>query len=72
MTEIVFRPAVDTGELRSLAPDWAWRVDDHDVVTSGAQLRALVARAGVSLIGYRQLRDLQRVTQQAAEARSQG
>jgi hypothetical protein len=37
-------------------------VDDHDVVTDGDQLRALVARAKVTLIGYRQLRDLQRAT----------
>jgi len=62
VTEVVLRPAVDTGELRALAPDWASRVDDHDVVTGGQSLRALADRAGVTLIGYRQLRDLQRVT----------
>jgi hypothetical protein len=71
VTEIVFRPAVDTGELRSLAPDWASRVDDHDVVTTGAQLRALVDRARVTLIGYRELRDLQRSTTRPADARPQ-
>jgi hypothetical protein len=62
VTEIVLRPAVDNGELRALAPDWASRVDDHDVVTAGQSLRALAARAGVALIGYRELRDLQRAT----------
>jgi hypothetical protein len=62
LTEIVFRPAVDTGELRSLAPDWASRVDDHDVVTGGAQLRALLERARVNVVGYRELRELQRST----------
>ena len=62
VTEVVLRPAVDTGELRALAPDWASRVDDHDVVTGGQSLRALADRAGVTLIGYRQLRDLQRAT----------
>ncbi len=62
VTEVVLRPAVDTAELRALAPDWASRVDDHDVVTVGPSLRALADRAGVTLIGYRELRQLQRVT----------
>ncbi len=62
VTEVVLRPAVDTGELRALAPDWASRVDDHDVVTVGQSVRALAERAGVTLIGYRELRRLQRAT----------
>jgi hypothetical protein len=62
VTEVVLRPAVDTAELRALAPDWASRVDDHDVVTVGQSLRALAERAGVTLIGYRELRELQRAT----------
>jgi YdjC-like protein len=62
VTEIVLRPAIDTGELRALAPDWATQVDDHDLVTTGQSLRALADRAGVTVIGYRQLRDLQRST----------
>ena len=66
MTEIVLHPAVDNGELRALAPDWASRVDDHDLVTSGHSLRALAERAGVARIGYRQLRDLQRATARRA------
>ncbi|MDQ1391406.1 MAG: hypothetical protein QOF30_383 [Acidimicrobiaceae bacterium] len=62
VTEVVLRPAVDTAELRALAPDWASLVDDHDVVTVGQSLRALADRAGVTLIGYREVRDLQRAT----------
>lgn len=62
VTEVVLRPAVDTGELRALAPDWASMVDDHAVVTQGQSLRALADRAGVTLIGYRELRELQRAT----------
>ena len=42
-------PAVDTAELRALAPDWAGRVDDHDLVTGHTPLRALAERAGVVL-----------------------
>jgi predicted glycoside hydrolase/deacetylase ChbG (UPF0249 family) len=60
LTEVVLRPALDTGELRSLAPDWATRVDDHDLATSSQSWRPLLDRAGVTLVGYRELRDLQR------------
>lgn len=60
VTEVYLHPAVDTPELRSLAPDWPARVDDHDLVTTDHTVRSLAERAGVVLIGYRQLRDLQR------------
>ena len=60
VTEVHVHPAVDTPELRALAPDWGARVDDLDVVTAPGALGALVRRAGVELIGYRELRDLQR------------
>lgn len=71
VTEIVLRPATDTAELRSLAPDWASQVDDHDVVTVGQSLRALVDRTGVTLIGYRELRELQRVKSARRDASRQ-
>jgi predicted glycoside hydrolase/deacetylase ChbG (UPF0249 family) len=60
VTEVYVHPAVDTPELRALAPDWAGRVDDHDLVTRDHTIRALAERVGVTLIGYRRLRDLQR------------
>ena len=60
VTEVVLRPALDTAELRAVAPDWPERVDDHDLAVRGDSLRALAARAGVTLTGYRALRDLQR------------
>jgi hypothetical protein len=60
VTEVYVHPAVDTAELRSLAPDWPARVDDHDLVTRDRTLRTMFERAGAHLIGYRQLRDAQR------------
>jgi len=60
VTEVYVHPAVDTPELRAFAPDWAARVDDHDLITGHSTLRALAHRAGATLIGYRELRDLQR------------
>jgi len=60
ITELRVHPAVDTAELRALTPDWAGRVDDHDLVTGHSSLKTLAQRAGSTLIGYRALRDLQR------------
>jgi hypothetical protein len=60
VTELHVRPAVDAAELRALAPDWAGRVDDFDLVTGHSSIRSLAHRAGATLIGYRDLRDLQR------------
>jgi predicted glycoside hydrolase/deacetylase ChbG (UPF0249 family) len=66
VTEMYVHPAVDTPELRALAPDWPSRVDDHDLVTREKTLRTLLDRAGVQLIGYRPLRDLMRDEQTTA------
>lgn len=60
VTEIHVRPAVDTPEVRAQTPDWAARVDDHDLVVTDHTLRALLTRAGAHLVGYRDLRELQR------------
>jgi predicted glycoside hydrolase/deacetylase ChbG (UPF0249 family) len=60
VTEVVLRPAMDSAELRAVVPDWPARVADHDLAMTSDSLRVLTSRAGVHLIGYRQLRDLQR------------
>jgi chitin disaccharide deacetylase len=60
VTELSVHAAIDTPELRALAPDWANRVDDHDVVAVDHAVRSLARRVGVELIGYRELRDLMR------------
>jgi predicted glycoside hydrolase/deacetylase ChbG (UPF0249 family) len=60
VTEVYAHPAVDTGELRALSPDWSGRVDDHDLLTNDHSLPALAARAGAELIGYRALHQLMR------------
>ena len=60
VTEVLVHPAVDTPELRAFCPDWPGRVDDHDLVTRDSTLRAMLDRAGVQLIGYEPLRELQR------------
>ncbi|HEY8525633.1 MAG TPA: polysaccharide deacetylase family protein [Acidimicrobiales bacterium] len=60
VTELYVHPAIDTPELRALTPNWAGCVDDHDLVVSDHSLRTMLERAGARLIGYRELRELQR------------
>lgn len=60
VTEVYVHPAVDTPELRALAPDWAGRTDDHQLVTNDRTFASLLERVGAERIGYRPLRDLMR------------
>jgi hypothetical protein len=63
VTLVETRPAADTPELRALATDWAARIDDHDALTRDSSLRTLAERAGITVIGFRALREAQRAAQ---------
>jgi predicted glycoside hydrolase/deacetylase ChbG (UPF0249 family) len=60
VTEVYVHPAIDSAELRALTPDWAGRVDDYDLVVADRSVRTMLERAGATLVGYRDLRELQR------------
>jgi predicted glycoside hydrolase/deacetylase ChbG (UPF0249 family) len=60
VTEVYVHPATGSPDLRAFAPDWANRVDDHDLIVHDRGLRTMLQRAGVRLIGFRPLRALQR------------
>ncbi len=60
LTELSLRPAVDTPELRAVATDWRARVADEVLLVADRGLDQLVSEAGVTLIGYRPLRDAMR------------
>ncbi len=62
VTEMFLHPAVDSPELRAITGDWEQRVDDHALVCDGSTLRDALAAADVTLIGYRSLRELARVS----------
>ena len=62
VTEVLAHPSVDSDELRSSHPDWAQRVEDYALLTSDSSIRDLIERSGAILIGYRELRDLQRAS----------
>ena len=60
VTEVYLHPALDTDELRASHPDWSNRVEDHMMLTRDPSFADLVERAGATLIGFRELRELQR------------
>jgi predicted glycoside hydrolase/deacetylase ChbG (UPF0249 family) len=59
VTELVFRPAIDTAELRAQAPDAAERVADFATLC-GAEFAAALDGRGARRISWRELRGLQR------------
>jgi predicted glycoside hydrolase/deacetylase ChbG (UPF0249 family) len=60
VTELRLRPATETGELRSFDPQWADRVQDLLTLTQDRDLAVGFERMGIEIIGYRELRSLQR------------
>ena len=60
VTEVFLHPAVDSPELRAVAVDWEGRVDDHRLVCEENLIAKAAEEAGVTLIGYRSLRELAR------------
>lgn len=59
LTMLLLHPAVDTPELRAIAPDWQSRVANYEVCMR-RELREYVRNAGIQVIGYRVLRDAMR------------
>jgi predicted glycoside hydrolase/deacetylase ChbG (UPF0249 family) len=62
VTEAYLHPAVVSPELQAMATDWEGRVDDHRLLVHDSQLRDALDEAWVTLIGYRELRDLMRAS----------
>jgi predicted glycoside hydrolase/deacetylase ChbG (UPF0249 family) len=60
ITELTLHPAIDTPELRAISTDWKDRVADHVLLVADRGFGQLIDDAGVTLIGYRPLRDAMR------------
>jgi predicted glycoside hydrolase/deacetylase ChbG (UPF0249 family) len=61
VTEISVHPGIDADELRAACEiDWSGRVEDHVALRRDPSLRDLVERAGATVVGWRELRELQR------------
>src|SRR3546814_13185236 len=70
VTEVYLHPVVDTPALRALPDHWPARVADPDLLTNHSSTRTMPARAGLPLIAYRPLRQLQRPGRQFPPAPS--
>ncbi|HAZ17357.1 MAG TPA: hypothetical protein DCY87_01125 [Acidimicrobiaceae bacterium] len=60
VTEIVIEPAADTPELRAICDEWGRRVDHRDLACGNSELRADLDRGQVTLVSWRDLREVQR------------
>jgi predicted glycoside hydrolase/deacetylase ChbG (UPF0249 family) len=60
VTELHVQPAIDTPEVRALTEHADGWIDDHVFATRDASLPKLIAEAGATLIGYRELRTAMR------------
>ncbi len=60
VTEFHAHPAIDTPELRAIAPDWAQRVDDYQLLCRDLDFRRRVLGEGIHVVGYRALREAMR------------
>jgi hypothetical protein len=56
LTYFILHPAIDTPELRAIAPDWRQRVGDYETFRTGAP-RRFAHDAGIHWIGWRAIRD---------------
>jgi len=57
LTHFLMHPAVDTAELRAIAPDWPSRVANYEAFIS-REIRDFLRTSGIHVIGYRPLREL--------------
>jgi hypothetical protein len=59
VTEVCLAPAIDEAEVHAIDPDADARVDDLELVIS-EDMGRLIKAAGAVLVGYRELRAVQR------------
>ncbi len=60
VTELYIHPAVAGDEMQHITNSWAERDTEYRLFTEDASIRALLKDQGVTVIGWRPLRDLQR------------
>ncbi len=60
VTELCFRPAVDSPELRASCGDFGGRIADAELLADADAVRASLASADVCVVDYRRLRRLER------------
>lgn len=60
VTELFIHAGQPTEELKAITGSWAIRAAEYELFTRDADLKSMLEKQGVKLIGYRPIRDLQR------------
>ena len=60
VNELFIHAAIDGEELRSFTNSWKTRSTEHRLFTTAPEIRNIIGERGIILIGFRELRDLQR------------
>ena len=60
VTELYIHAATDGEELRNMTNSWRTRSTEYRLFTSDPEMKQIIEAEGIILIGYRELRDLQR------------
>ena len=60
VSELFIHAAMDGEELRAMTNSWKTRATEFELFTSSKEIRQILKEENIRLIGYRELRDLQR------------
>jgi predicted glycoside hydrolase/deacetylase ChbG (UPF0249 family) len=60
VTELYIHPAKATDELKAITSSWATRSQEYELFTSNQEMKDLIPKLDIKIIGYRSIRDLQR------------
>jgi hypothetical protein len=66
VTELYIHANLASDEIKAISGSWPDRAEEHRLFTSDPEVRQIIKDEQVVLIGYRQLRDLQRARRKAA------
>ncbi len=68
VTELYLHASLGTEESRAITDTWHERAEEHRLFTTDPEVRQIIRDQGIVLIGYRQLRDLQRERRKTVSA----
>jgi chitin disaccharide deacetylase len=68
VTELYIHAGMPTDELKAITGSWQTRSQEFEVFTHDEEMKRVVAEQKITLIGYRPLRDLQRMERQEGKS----
>ena len=60
VTELYIHAALPGEEIKHITDSWETRVKEYNVFTNDSEMKQIIEDEGIVLIGYRELRELQR------------